>query len=62
MVVQLEGSIRAFHQIRKQCIATGGQVANGLMPEVGQPSDVCAPDALTFDQLTGGWNHYEWDL
>ena len=48
---QLEGSIRAFHLIRKQCIATGGQDAYGLIPKPGQPTDLCGRDGLTFDQL-----------
>jgi hypothetical protein len=47
---QLEGSIRAFHLIRKQCIATGGQDAYGVIP-TGHPAELCGQDGLTFDQL-----------
>ena len=47
--IQLEGSIQAFHRIKKECIATGGQDSFGLMPGPAPTSNLCG--ALTFDQL-----------
>jgi hypothetical protein len=47
--IQLEGSIQAFHRIKKECIATGGQDSFGLMPGTGPKSNLCG--ALTFDLL-----------
>jgi hypothetical protein len=47
--IQLEGSIQAFHRVKKECIATGGQDSYGLMPGTGPKSNLCG--ALTFDLL-----------
>ncbi len=47
--IQLEGPIQAFHRIKKECIATGGQDSFGLMP--GPPPTPNRCGKLTFDQL-----------
>jgi len=49
---ELEGSIAAFHRVKKECIATGGQDAYGLIPNAAQRSDLCGAGALSFDKLT----------